>query len=140
MRPIDDSLIRAHARREFLRTSSMGLGATVLASLLPGAGAAAAAQPRPRARRVIFLFMAGAPSQLDLFDYKPRLTELEGKPLPQAKGGPLRFYIPDYASCNTDEIDECANVKFVDHIEITKKRGFDNRPEDEEEHAKLHGH
>lgn len=61
-------------------------------------------------------------------------------PLPQEKGGPVRFYIPDHASCKTDEIDECANVKFVDHIEFTKEKGFDNRPEDEDEHAKLHGH
>lgn len=65
---------------------------------------------------------------------------LDNQPLPQKKGGPVRFYIPDHASCNTDEIDECANVKFVDHIELTVERGFDNRPEDEDEHAKLHEH
>ena len=63
---------------------------------------------------------------------------LEGQPLPREKGGPVRFFIPDHASCNTDEIDECANVKFVDHIELTIEKGFDNRPEDEDEHAKLH--
>ena len=39
---------------------------------------------------------------------------------------------------NVDDIDECANVKFLDHIELTAERGFDNRPEDEEEHARLH--
>ena len=37
---------------------------------------------RPRAKRVIFLFMAGAPSQLDLFDPKPKLKELHGQPVP----------------------------------------------------------
>lgn len=68
------------------------------------------------------------------------IYELNGSPLPREKGGPVRFFIPDHASCNTDEIDECANVKFVDHIELTAEKGFDNRPEDEEEHAKLHGH
>lgn len=66
------------------------------------------------------------------------IYRLNGEPLPQSKGGPVRFYIPDHASCNTDEIDECANVKFVDHIELTAEKGFDNRPEDEDEHAKLH--
>ena len=63
---------------------------------------------------------------------------MDGEALPREKGGPIRFYIPDHASCNTEEIDECANVKFVDHIELTASKGFDNRPEDEEEHAKLH--
>ena len=68
------------------------------------------------------------------------IYRLNGAPLPPDKGGPVRFYIPDHASCNTDEIDECANVKFVDHIELTVEKGFDNRPEDDEEHAKLHEH
>lgn len=67
------------------------------------------------------------------------IYQLDGEPLPRDKGGPVRFYIPDHASCNTEEIDECANVKFVDHIELTSAKGFDNRPEDEDEHAKLHG-
>jgi DMSO/TMAO reductase YedYZ molybdopterin-dependent catalytic subunit len=66
------------------------------------------------------------------------IYRLEGEPLPRGKGGPARFYIPDHASCNTQEIDECANVKFVDHIELTREKGFDNRPQDEAEHAKLH--
>lgn len=65
---------------------------------------------------------------------------LDGKSLPQEKGGPVRFFIPDHAQCNTDEVDECANVKFVDHMELTATKGFDNRPEDEAEHAKLHEH
>jgi len=68
------------------------------------------------------------------------IYRLDGQVLPREKGGPVRFYIPDHASCKADDIDECANVKFVDHIEITNQRGFDNRPQDEEEHAKLHGH
>jgi DMSO/TMAO reductase YedYZ molybdopterin-dependent catalytic subunit len=68
------------------------------------------------------------------------IYRLDGRPLPLEKGGPARFYIPDHASCKTDEIDECANVKFVDHIELTAEKGFDNRPQDEVEHAKLHDH
>ena len=66
------------------------------------------------------------------------IYRLAGEPLDVKAGGPFRFYIPDHASCHTDEIDECANVKFVDHIELTAERGFDNRPDDDEEHAKLH--
>src|SRR5205823_9871242 len=46
---------------------------------------------RPRAKRVIHLFMAGAPSQLDLFDYKPALAKLEGKPLPPSVIGNQRY-------------------------------------------------
>lgn len=63
---------------------------------------------------------------------------IDGQPLDPKGGGPLRFFIPDHAACHTDEIDECANVKFVDHIELTAAKGFDNRPQDDEEHEKLH--
>ncbi len=38
----------------------------------------------PRAKNVIYLFMAGGPSQLELFDYKPKLQELNGQPIPQS--------------------------------------------------------
>ena len=62
----------------------------------------------------------------------------QGEPLPVSAGGPFRFYIPDHAACRMDEIDECANVKFLDRIELTAGRGFDNRPQDEDEHARLH--
>ena len=63
---------------------------------------------------------------------------LDGGPLPAKSGGPFRFFIPDHAACKTDEIDECANVKFVDHVEFTVERGADNRPHDESEHQALH--
>ena len=53
-------------------------------------------------------------------------------------GGPVRFFIPDHAACHVAEVDECANVKFVDRIELTHGRGFDNRPTEEEEHVELH--
>lgn len=68
------------------------------------------------------------------------IYRIDGRPLDVKAGGPIRFYIPDHAACHTDEIDECANVKFVDHIEFTAEKGFDNRPEDDEEHEKLHAH
>lgn len=66
------------------------------------------------------------------------IYQIDGEPLSEKAGGPFRFYIQDFASCHTDEVDECANVKFVDHIELTAEKGFDNRPEDEAEHAALH--
>jgi len=66
------------------------------------------------------------------------IYRLDGEPLPRQSGGPIRFLIPDYAACKTAEIDDCANVKFVDRIEITRGRGQDNRPHDEQEHAELH--
>jgi DMSO/TMAO reductase YedYZ molybdopterin-dependent catalytic subunit len=61
-----------------------------------------------------------------------------GQPLNQKAGGPFRFYIPNHKACHTDEIDECANVKFVDRVEFTIEKGFDNRPHDEAEHEELH--
>ncbi len=60
------------------------------------------------------------------------------QPLTAKQGGPVRIFIPDHAACNSADVDECANVKFVDHIELTVERGFDNRPDDEDEHAELH--
>lgn len=66
------------------------------------------------------------------------IYELDGVPLAKERGGPFRFLVRDYAACKTDEIDDCANVKFVDHIEISVNRGQDNRPRDAAEHAKLH--
>ena len=76
-------------RRELLRLSTLGLGGLCLGGL-PGIDALAAPSPlapkpshhSPQARRVIFLFMHGGPSQVDTFDYKPKLQEDDGKPLP----------------------------------------------------------
>lgn len=69
------------ARRQFLQNSGMGLGVTALGSLLPQ-NLAAKNSSAPAAEHVIFLFMAGAPSQVDLFDYKPELQKQFRKPLP----------------------------------------------------------
>lgn len=66
------------------------------------------------------------------------IYRLNGEPLPTRSGGPVRFFIPDFAACHTAEIDECANVKFVDRLELSAERGHDNRPTEEEEHARLH--
>jgi DMSO/TMAO reductase YedYZ molybdopterin-dependent catalytic subunit len=66
------------------------------------------------------------------------IYRLDGRPLPKSAGGPVRFFIPDFAACHTSEIDECANVKFVDRLEFSAHRGLDNRPRDEQQHAELH--
>ncbi len=85
---------RLLGRRWFFRECGVGLGAMALSRLLRGAAAAppGAANPlapkkphyRPRAKRVIYLFMAGAPSHLELFDNRPELARWNGK-LPPAE-------------------------------------------------------
>src|SRR5262245_38000716 len=80
------------SRRQFLRDTGFGLGAAALASLLAEdavaqdatahAGLAGLPHFAPRAKRVIYLFQSGAPSQMDLFDYKPGLRDLRGTELP----------------------------------------------------------
>jgi len=104
------------SRRWFLRDCSVGVGKIALASLLTDAatrnllaGTSLADAPDPlapkpthfpgKARAVIHLFMAGAPSQLDLFDNKPELAKLEGKPLPPSviMGQRYAFIRPDAA-------------------------------------------
>lgn len=79
----EQDILMQQARRQFLKTSGMGLGVSALASLLPQ-NAAAKTHHEPRAKHVIFLFMAGAPSQVDLFDYKPELDKQFRKPLPES--------------------------------------------------------
>jgi len=94
-------------RRHFFKECGVGVGKIALASLLTDAFASgvsvAAALPAanpmavkpphfsPKAKHVIHLFMAGAPSQLDLFDYKPKLAELEGQPIPPSIIGNQRY-------------------------------------------------
>ena len=72
-------------RRDFLATSASGLGGLALAHML-GSDARAAESAlthfAPRAKRCIFLFMAGGPSHVDLFDPKPLLDEMDGKKIP----------------------------------------------------------
>lgn len=83
------------SRRTFLKTTSLGMGSLALGELLARDAAAGAAtnvgqgvvQPLhypAKAKRVIFLCMAGGPSHLELFDPKPKLTELDGQPMPES--------------------------------------------------------
>jgi hypothetical protein len=83
------------SRRALLRRSAVGFGSLALASMLANESPVIAATENPlvaklphfaaRAKRIIFLLMAGGPSQVDTFDPKPLLTRDDGKPLPFAK-------------------------------------------------------
>ncbi|HCN29247.1 MAG TPA: sulfatase, partial [Verrucomicrobiales bacterium] len=85
-------------RRDFLATSSCGLGGAALASLLMQDGVLAAdplaaRRPHfaPKAERCIFIFLEGGPSQMDLFDPKPLLNKYDGQPLPDSIVGDAKF-------------------------------------------------
>ncbi|MCP4192180.1 MAG: DUF1501 domain-containing protein [Planctomycetaceae bacterium] len=83
------------SRRSFLQTISCGFGSLALSGMLqqslhaspgiPATGSALGRKPThflPKAKRIIFLFMSGGPSQMDLFDYKPQLAKGSGRGLP----------------------------------------------------------
>ncbi len=88
-------------RRRFLSRLSLGLGSAALGSLLvpdlfSGDSSDSGLAPgiphfAPKAKRVIYLFQNGAPSQLELFDYKPRLREMMGQDLPSSIRGNQRL-------------------------------------------------
>ena len=101
-----ETSLRDLTRRHFFSRCSMGIGSLALASLMNGRGFAAAPsmthplepkQPHfpAKAKNVIFLFMAGGPSQLDMFDHKPQLTERNGKPIPDSYIKGKRFAFMD---------------------------------------------
>ena len=101
-----DLQLRDITRRHFFGQCAMGVGALALQQLLAETGWATPGGPvidpmhplaprvphfAPKAKRVIYLFMAGGPSQLDLFDHKPKLRELQGKPPPPSLMEGKRF-------------------------------------------------
>ena len=93
---IHQEILKYRTRRQFFRDCSVGLGSLALASLLDerlfAAATNAASDPlapkKPhfpaKSKSIIYLHMAGAPSTLDLFDYKPKLIELNGKACPDS--------------------------------------------------------
>ncbi len=97
--PLGESA-RYHTRRQFFGKALRGVGTLALASLLDqslfrGAAESALASPHwqgvigsphftPKVKRVIFLYMAGGPSHLETFDPKPKLAEMDGKPMPSS--------------------------------------------------------
>src|SRR5438105_2138885 len=98
-------------RRHFFKDCSIGLGSMALGSLLGNDNlfGTQPSQPDPvgspqaprkshfpaKAKSVIYLFMAGGPSQLELFDYKPKLQELNGQPIPDSYLKNKRFAFMD---------------------------------------------
>ncbi|MDA9679629.1 DUF1501 domain-containing protein [Flavobacteriaceae bacterium] len=94
-----------YSRRDFLTKTSLGLGALSLGTLISPLNAYGQSDflnllesnkmklPHfvPKAKRVIYLFQSGAPSQLDLFDYKPKLNEMFGKEVPKSIIGGQRL-------------------------------------------------
>lgn len=103
----DDSqneLLRSETRRHFFSRCGVGLGSIALANLLSrGSNASDTSNPlapKPthfpaKAKSIIFLFMAGGPSQLETFEHKPKLTELSGQPIPQSFIEGKRFAFMD---------------------------------------------
>jgi hypothetical protein len=100
MHPLDKAIHLT--RRDFFTSSASGLGLLALSSMLQRDGllaAAASSDPlapkaphfAPKAKNCIFIFMEGAPSQIDLFDPKPKLNELSGQPLPESMTKNVRF-------------------------------------------------
>ena len=92
-----DQLVASMNRRVFMKNSLYSLGSTALASLLGGNRVESVLNNglglphfAPKVKRVIYLFQSGAPSQLELFDYKPKLKELFGQELPASIRGNQR--------------------------------------------------
>src|SRR5882762_2878642 len=100
LREAERAVINMHTRRHFIKESAMGLGALALGSFLGSCGSKTPMNeiifdpahpllpklpPFPgKAKSVIYLHMAGAPSQLELFDYKPELMKMDGQDCPQS--------------------------------------------------------
>lgn len=104
LKEAEEAIARQHTRRHFLKECAMGFGSLALGSLLQSCGLGSAssgaasgiafdpAHPLApklpmfpgKAKSVIYLHMAGAPSQLELFDYKPELMKLDGQDCPQS--------------------------------------------------------
>ncbi len=148
-------ILRERTRRFFFKQCGVGLGKIAIASLMADrwsssarAAALPAAKPMhpraphysPRVKSVIFLFMAGAPSQLDLFDFKPKLAEMAGKPIPPSVIGDQRyaFIRPDagilgpqykfkrHGQCGTEVSAALPNLaKIVDEIAVIKSMHTD---------------
>ena len=103
--PLIDQALHVN-RREFFGRSACGLGTAALAGLLSRDGLAADATEKrpgrfgglpelphfaPKAKHAIYLFQNGAPTHCDLYDYKPKLKELHGQPVPESYLGEKRF-------------------------------------------------
>src|SRR5262249_60816692 len=124
---MNDNALLHHTRRHFFSQCGLGIGALALTSLLDGANAAAPPpaaiegpltpkKPHfaPKAKNVIYLFMAGGPSQLELFDYKPKLNKLHGEACPKEFLEGKRFAFMDSFTKKVPLILGCRR-KFAQH-------------------------
>ncbi len=96
----DETILQHRTRRHFFNECGVGVGSIALANLISNSAMASnraamadasntTLAPKPsllpaQAKRVIYLFMAGGPSQLDMFDHKPMLNRMNGEPMPQS--------------------------------------------------------
>ena len=106
---VDEHSLRYATRRHFFNECGVGVGSLALAGLLGEGELSAGPSPQPlapcdghfpaRAKSVIFLFMAGGPSQLELFTPKPKLNELSGQVIPESYVQGKRFaFLPQDAT------------------------------------------
>jgi hypothetical protein len=102
MKP-EDRILLERTRRHFFRDCGIGAGKMALLSLL-GAPAFAKRHHQARIDHVIYLFMAGGPSHLELFDYKPELQKWDGKPTPESMLKGKRFAFMDTFAKETPKL------------------------------------
>lgn len=102
---MNDLLFRT--RRHFFHSCGIGVGSMALSALsaaptmkTPNPLAPKQTHLTPRAKNIIYLFMAGGPSQLDLFEHKPELTRLNGQPIPESYTAGKRFAFMDSSHRN----------------------------------------
>ncbi len=100
MRITADHALRDVTRRHFFSRCSLGLGSIALSSLMGAPATRSPLMPKKthfaaRAKNVIYLFMAGGPSQLEMFEHKPQLNKLNGKPIPESYTKGKRFAFMD---------------------------------------------
>jgi hypothetical protein len=102
----DERYLRLRTRRQLFRDCGVGVGKVALATMLAREAGAAARQPHfaPRIDHVIFLSMAGAPSQFELFDYKPALEKWHQQPAPDSFLKGKRFAFMDSFTKETPKI------------------------------------
>src|SRR5256885_11607334 len=122
----EQRLLQFETRRHFFSRCGVGVGKIALASMLGGrmmsAATTKAVNPNapkpphfpPKVKNVIYLFMAGGPSQLELFDYKPALQQLHNQPIPDSFIAGKRFA---FMSSFTREKPKCLGTrrKFTRH-------------------------
>ena len=137
-------------RRQFFTSSASGIGSLALGSLLskdglladePGPLAASAPHFAPKAKRCIFIFLAGAPSQLDMLDPKPELVKRHGQTLPESVSEGVRLAFTDaktaklkgsprtfkrYGECGTEFSDRLPHIaSCADDIAVVRSMHTD---------------